>query len=162
MRPDQAKPIKQRILDRVEKQADGCWLWQGKSRTSSGHGRMYVGSMVDGTRRAVGPHRLMWEEMFGSIPDGLCVLHECDVPRCVNPEHLFLGTQLDNMADRDAKGRQARGERQGLAKLTAEKVKTMRYAYFKYDIPITDMARRHGVTYQAVRAVILGHTWKHV
>jgi hypothetical protein len=154
MRPEQAKPIQQRILDRVEEQEDGCWLWEGRSFTKAGHGRMYVGSRTDGSRRNASVHRLMWEETRGAIPDDLAVLHTCDVANCVNPDHLFLGTQAENMADRDRKGRQARGSLQGLAKLTADKVRTMRRAFHKYDIPIADMARRYGVTYQAARAAI--------
>lgn len=74
-----------------------------------------------GTKRA---HRIVYRELRGPIPKGLCVLHGCDNPPCCNPEHLFLGTRTDNMADKVAKGRQAKGET--LGKLTLEQVKAIR------------------------------------
>jgi len=61
-------------------------------------------------------HRISWRLHNGDIPAGMCVLHKCDNPRCVRPEHLFLGTQADNIADKVRKGRQARGERHGMAR----------------------------------------------
>lgn len=157
-----AQKPKDRILAKTEKRADGCWLWGGVPQTPSGHGQMFVGSRTDGSRRNAIVHRVMWEETHGPIPEGQQVLHACDVPRCVNPDHLWLGTAADNMRDRDAKGRQARGMRQGLAKLRPDQVRTIRYAYFKYGIPITEMAQQYGVTYQNVRAIVRGETWKHV
>ncbi len=71
-------------------------------------------------------HRLAWESARGAIPDGLNVLHHCDTPACINTDHLFLGTHADNSADRVAKGRQARGERVGGAKLTTAQVLEIR------------------------------------
>lgn len=70
--------------------------------------------------------RFIWEECFGFIPEGLCVLHSCDNPACINPEHFFLGTKTDNAKDRDFKHRQARGERSGMAKLKKEQVEKIR------------------------------------
>jgi hypothetical protein len=60
--------------------------------------------------RKVLAHRIAWELAYGPVPDGMCVLHHCDVPRCVRPDHLWIGTQLDNMADMKAKGRGRSGE----------------------------------------------------
>ena len=157
-----AKPILQRILDKTEVRKDGCWVWLGRSQSKAGHGRMFVGSRTDGTQRNASVHRLAWEQQNGPIPQGLQVLHSCDQPRCVNIKHLFLGTVADNMADRDQKRRQAYGERQGLSKLTADKVRTARRAYFKYNIPITEIATRFDVTYEAARYAIKGITWRHV
>ena len=73
---------------------DDCWVW-GRSRWEKGYGRV-------GEKRA---HRVMWESVNGPIVDDLQVLHHCDNPPCVRPDHLFLGTQLDNMHDMIAKGR---------------------------------------------------------
>ena len=79
---------------------DGCWEHQGSTHPESGHSYIFD----DGSKRRA--HRVAYELMVGPIPDDLCVLHRCDNPPCVNPGHLWLGTQLDNIADRDAKGRQ--------------------------------------------------------
>jgi DNA-binding XRE family transcriptional regulator len=83
----------------------GCWEWCG-SRFREGYGRIYVGG------RRIGAHRYIWEQEHGPIPSGLSVLHRCDNPRCVRPDHLFLGTPLDNAQDMARKGR-ARGNRSG-------------------------------------------------
>lgn len=87
----------------VEK-TDGCWMWRA-GKFPGGYGAIHTNGK---TRKA---HRVSWEIHFGPIGEGLFVCHRCDTPRCVNPEHLFLGTAADNNADRNSKGRQARGEK---------------------------------------------------
>lgn len=89
-----------RSVDKTD--ADGCWLW----RCVSGK---YGQFTVNG--RNIGAHRASWAMHFGPIPDGVFVCHRCDNPRCVRPDHLFLGTHGDNMADMVAKGRAAIGAR---------------------------------------------------
>ena len=98
----------------------GCWLWDGRV-DEDGYGRYGIWKKSD-----FGAHRLAYEFYRGPIPDGMCVLHRCDVRCCVNPDHLFLGSTQDNTADRHTKGRSARGERDGNAKLTAEIVWAIR------------------------------------
>ncbi len=91
---------KQRFFEKVEQPATGaaCWTWIG-SRNTQGYGNFFFGARVDKA------HRAAWMLFRGEIPADLCVLHRCDNPRCVNPEHLFLGTKDDNNQDKMRKGR---------------------------------------------------------
>lgn len=84
---------------------DDCWLWQGARGGSLRYGMFSMGSRTDGTKRAHFAHRVSWELWNGPIPPGQLVLHRCDVPTCVRPDHLFLGSQQDNLADARSKGR---------------------------------------------------------
>lgn len=92
--PAAAKP---RFMKHVNK-TDTCWLWTG-SIDVSGYGDCWFRGKTDGA------HRVAWLIFNGEITDGLFVLHRCDNPKCVNPEHLFLGTHSDNMRDASSKGR---------------------------------------------------------
>ena len=95
------KPLIERFLAKVEK-TNTCWLWCG-AVNYKGYGVIGLGTRKDGNALS---HRAAWMIYKGSIPSGMDVLHRCDTPACVNPDHLFLGTQQDNMKDRDTKGRQ--------------------------------------------------------
>lgn len=86
-----------RFWDRVEK-SDSCWLWTG-AKVPDGYGTMSYEGVVRKT------HRLSWLFVYGQVPLGMSVLHRCDNPPCVRPDHLFLGTQSDNMRDCASKGR---------------------------------------------------------
>jgi hypothetical protein len=142
--------------------ATGCWLWAG-AKSSGKYGSMTVGSKTDGTRRTARVHRLAYEHFAGPIPDGLCVCHACDVPACVNPEHLWLGTYADNNSDRNAKHRQrfAVGEAHGKSKLTAGDVRVMRDMRSR-GATYPEIAGRFGINRHTIRHAVLGHTWSHV
>lgn len=96
----------ERFWERVKK-GDGCWLWD-TARDKDGYGRFPIGA--SGENKA---HRVSWRIHHGEVPEGLCVLHKCDNPPCVNPKHLFLGTLKDNAVDCASKERTARGKRNG-------------------------------------------------
>lgn len=85
----------------------GCWLWNGPRQNPFGH-RQFMWRL-NGTRIA---HRIAWQLYIGPISKGMCVLHKCDVPNCINPKHLFLGTQADNINDMHEKGRAHRSQKQ--------------------------------------------------
>lgn len=94
-------PIADRLWAKVEK-TDTCWIWTGSKSGSYHHGEIGLGRRTDGKAKA---HRVSYELAYGKIQDGLQVLHKCDNGLCVRPDHLFLGTQKDNMIDCSAKGR---------------------------------------------------------
>jgi hypothetical protein len=128
----------------------GCWLWIG-AMAPGGYGKMRIGG------RKVTPtlaHRVSYALHFGPFPDSLDVLHRCDQPVCVNPDHLFLGTQSDNNADRHRKGRtargtSARGTQAYQSKLTAEEVRLIR----SLSGPNRLLAERFGVTRRTIDRV---------
>lgn len=142
------------VFWRLVQKLDGCWRWLG-ARERHGLTYGYRG------RPRVWAHRYSWELHNGPIPSGLFVLHRCDNPPCVNPEHLFLGTLADNNRDRDQKGRQARGERGGRAKLTVEAVRAVR-AQRAAGVACLDVAAEHGISEQQVSAIATGRSWRHV
>ena len=106
-----SQPIEDRFWSKVDRRAaDECWPWKASKQR---YGKFGIGSRTDGTRTVVHAHRWLWQHLNGPLPPGYEVCHTCDNPLCCNPAHLFVGTHADNMADRDAKGRQARGSRTG-------------------------------------------------
>lgn len=146
------------------KKSDGCWEWLGY-RVRGRYGQMYAEK-----RRRVYAHRFSWELHFGPIPShdsfhGLCVCHRCDNPGCVNPEHLFLGTNEENIADRNRKGRtqrgygdRQRGEENPSAKLTEPEVRAIRESGDR----LSDIAERFGIGVSTASLIRNRHLWTHV
>lgn len=134
---------------------DGCWLWTASP--SRRYGAFWIGDRATGRDHAA--HRVSWQMAHGTITEGMEVLHCCDTPRCVRPSHLFLGTQLQNIADMVAKGRAARrqGEAAPRARLTAEQVRHLRASP---GCCYAEVARRLGVSETAVRHAAIGLTWR--
>lgn len=127
--------------------ATGCLLFKGFI-DADGYGRI-------STRRA---HRLAWQKAKGPIPEGLQVLHHCDRPACINVEHLFLGTNQDNVDDKLAKDRQPRGSENGRAKLTEQAVVEIRAS----KLPERLLARQYGISNAVVGSIRRRLTWKHI
>jgi HNH endonuclease len=128
----------------------GCWLW-----AASIGDRGYGIAWHDG--KAQRAHRVSYRLHIGDIPEGAIVCHRCDVPACVNPEHLFLGTQADNMRDKKDKGRSARGERNGAARLTVADVSRIRA--LRGVVTQRALANELGVAHWAIGRVMRGETW---
>lgn len=137
------------------KKSDGCWEWTAMKRR--GYGRIARDGKGSGMLTA---HRLSWEFAHGTIPEGILVLHKCDNPSCVRPDHLFLGTYGDNAADRVAKGREGdrSGEKNGRAKLTSEQVAEIRQLHAEGK-SYRDLASAYGVNYSHVGHIVNGDNW---
>ena len=132
----------------------GCWLWTGMLA-----GIGYAAIREDaakGSRQRRASH-VSYEMYKGPIPKGILVLHKCDTPECVNPEHLFLGTHLDNAKDRNAKGRQAHngGEKNGQAKLTWERAEKLR----SDKRPYTVLSKEYGVSIGNISSIKNRKRW---
>lgn len=133
---------------------EDCWEWTG-AKDRDGYGRFGCFNNF-GRRIMLGAHRAFWIMFKGEIPKGLCVLHSCDCPSCVNGYHLFLGTDLDNNRDMISKGRQ---KYVGSPKLTKEQVIEMRTAPKRRGIQKHFM-EKFGVDQTTISDVFTGRTWK--
>jgi hypothetical protein len=142
-----------RFWSKVEKSGD-CWKWRANTR--KGYGSIKV------NRKELYAHRHSWEIHNGAIPPGLSVLHKCDNPLCVRPDHLFIGTQKDNMSDCSNKGRSGRtlGEQNVFAVLKENEVLEIRK--LAGVIPQCEIAKRFNVKDAAVSKIILRRTWRHL
>lgn len=154
----QTKEERERVFwSRIEIHPSGCWLWT-RYRNKQGYG---YGFSLDGRQQL--SHRVAWQFTFGSIPEGLDVLHRCDNPQCCNPAHLWLGTDKDNVHDSVRKGRfhngGAKGERNGSAKLTAEAVTKIRRVYSKGRVTQRQLAALYGVDQTAISLIVRGVNW---
>ena len=151
------------LFDRFKKHLakpneNGCILWTGKKH-SDGYGLIRAGgSNLD----ELFTHRVSYLMAFGPFDTNLFVCHRCDVPACCNPDHLFLGTNKDNMNDCKEKGRHVHGERCPAAKLTDKKVKQMRQLYADKIANKTDLSKSFGVSMASISDALARRTWKHV
>lgn len=131
-----------------------CWLWTGPTV------RVRPGCLPYGIFSGHHTHRISWHFTHGEIPAGMHVLHRCDNPPCVNPAHLFLGNDVDNSRDKVAKQRQARGERHGNAKLTADAVRAI--VALKGRSSPSVVAAEYGVSRQRIDQIWDGAGWRHL
>ena len=145
-------------VDRLD--SDECWIWKGTIALPNPCGMRYgsFGVSEGGKSVAYRAHRFAWMLANGEIPEEFVVMHTCDVPLCVNPSHLRSGTQAENQADMARKGRQAKGQDNGRAKLTPEQVIEIRQS----DKSIADLAREYGLHHKAIGRIVKGETWRHL
>lgn len=155
-----------------------CWTWTD-SKNRNGYGQFTVRG------RMFRPHRLAWILAHGPIPKsddnyhGLCVMHRCDNPACVRPDHFVLGTHTDNMRDKERKGRgnqpcgdangqrkhpesRARGESRGLAKLTNSDAVMIRVLYATGRFSHRSLAAQFGVSHVVIGGVVRRDLWSHI
>lgn len=175
------RPLADRFWEKTSR-GPSCWEWTGH-RNNTGYGTL----MVRTDRwRPKGAHRIAWELTYGPIPAGLWVLHQCDNPPCVRPDHLYVGTPRDNMADRRDRGRApmgnnhparlhpeqlaraerhgahlhpervVRGEHHGMARLTAVQVSAIRAS----QLPGVILAVRYRVSPTTISRIRVGRTWR--
>lgn len=145
------------VLLRFEKHVeidygDNCWTWSGK-RNKKGYGGLWINKNPELV------HRISWIIFRGPIPKGMCVLHSCDNPPCVRPNHLFLGTKTNNSEDMVSKGRQASGERNGRAKLSKEKASLIKNLYLTSEFTQRQLAERFEVCKATIGQVVRGERW---
>lgn len=146
------KSLEERFWPKVNKGEH--WLWTA-GHNGLGYGLIQVGTYKNPKQKLA--HRISWEFAYGAIPVGLFVLHKCDIPACVKPSHLFLGTQTDNLNDAIRKRRMSVGELNGMAKLTWEDVEIIRDSN---EISNSELARAFRVSQRSIRNVMNGTTWK--
>lgn len=148
----------------------GCWLWTA-AVCSGGYG--CIGESI--TRKILPAHRVSWELHNGLVPSGLWVLHKCDVRRCVNPDHLFLGTVKDNGSDMAAKGRSLKGRSIGPQKNPGKDFAARGGAHYRAKFSETDaleilkskergadLAAKFGVAPSAISKIRSRKSWKHL
>ena len=138
---------------------DECWKWLA-STNNWGYGLFSLG------RKTMSAHRLSWMLANGEIPEGMCVLHRCDRPACINPGHLWLGTRAENQRDMTDKGRGRpggaegpRGEKNGNSKLTKKQVREIRRLYATGEYPQAALAEQFCVGQTRVSYIVNRKSW---
>jgi hypothetical protein len=153
------QPAEKRFLEFVDKNGpvvsgmtSPCWIWNGTIQKGKGYGQFHYKG------HTVLAHRFSYELNIGHVPNGSLVCHKCDVRKCVNPNHFFLGSNLDNQLDSISKGRNARGERTGTSKLTEKDVVAIRL-----DSRIQrEVAADYGVSRELIGCIKRRQAWRHV
>ena len=161
-----ALSLEERFLRHVQKVEGQCWEWTA-SRYPKGYGKFALETKRNSKNRTGYAHRVAWEIFNGPIPDGLNVCHQCDNPGCVNPAHLFLGTQHENVWDCKRKGRaryaigpreSIQGQRHPCSKLTDQQAA----AIIADARPYVTIGRQYGVSASTICAIKLGKIWRHL
>ena len=160
--------VEDRFWAKVQK-SDECWIWTA-NRNRRGYGKFCL------NKRQEPAHRVVYMLTYGDIPPGAWVLHHCDNPSCVRPDHLYLGTHQDNMRDRQERNRVARGDSNGSrtrpdrilhgeqcswAKLTIEQIVAIRQEYTTTRITLHQLAAKYGVSKSEIHNVVKRKVWNY-
>lgn len=156
MRVYKKRPIEDRFWEKVQKSKYGCWIWLAS--TSQGYGQLQA--KQDGKQAMLRAHVFSWELRNGQIQDGMCVLHKCDIRRCVNPDHLFLGTRTDNAVDKVKKGRVPWGEMLPQSKLALRDIYDIRRRAASGEFHSV-IAADYKVRQSTVSRIIRKERWRH-
>lgn len=145
------KSVMQRFEEKLSRSDSGCWEWRAY-RNRDGYGQFQDGSAK------ILAHRFSYKTYVGEVPPGMFVCHRCDNPACVNPEHLFLGTPLDNVIDMHSKCRAIVGENHANSKLTeAQALSILRDVRLHHEV-----ANEYGISRSVVTRIKRGNRWKHL
>jgi len=132
-----------------------CWIYSG-TETNSGHGMFWAGKNILA-------HRFSWEFYNGEIPKGKLVLHDCDIPNCINPSHLYLGTHQDNMDDMVNRDRSCYGSLSGKSILTENIVIDMITRIYNDEFKdVNHIAEIFNISPENIRDILNGRTWNHI
>jgi hypothetical protein len=155
--------VRQTLQDRFEKKVEmipfsDCHHWTAATN-KFGYGKISVSKNV--WKFA---HRISWEFSNGDVPEGMCVLHTCDNPRCVNPNHLYLGSHKDNAQDRERRqrGNQPKGSASGRSKLSADQVFEIRKLYCSGKYSYRKLGKMFGVDGKSIADIVNGRNWTHL
>jgi hypothetical protein len=140
-----------RFMAKVKKQPTGCWEWQS-NKDADGYGRFWYNNKTSGA------HRWIYQHHKGLLHPRLFVCHRCDNPSCVNPDHLFQGTHLDNIKDMLSKNRSLKGIKNGSSKLTDSQVKDIKYS----SEPKKFLMKKYNISRSMIYWIQSGVKWKHI
>lgn len=149
--------VRERFEQYIFYSPDDCWYWTG-SCTKGGYGTF----SIQPPRKTLSSHRASYELYKGEIQDGLLVCHKCDNPKCVNPDHLFLGTRKDNAQDCAKKKRSLQGTRNHFSVLTEEQVREIRLSSKEKPMPLKMLSEKYNVIRATIWHILKGKTWKHL
>lgn len=154
-----------RFWTKVDKSSpNGCWEWTA-TKNNKGYGCFSARQIIPGRKTKALAHRLSYAYFKGPIPPGQNILHSCDNPACVNPDHLRAGSQSENISESVAKGRKPlaniRGEQIGTSRLTAEKVFSIREKYLA-GVPRAQIASEADISEVTIKRVVSGRSWQHL
>jgi len=144
---------------------DECWMWLGRFfNDGEGYGqiKLWAGNKEKNVRYRFRAHRVAYFLTHQHLPDNLCVCHTCDNTSCVNPDHLFLGTNRKNIQDRTNKKRDAKGEQHGMHKLTTKQVQRIRHLRATKGLPYSMLGEMFGVSTTHAGFIVRRVSWKHL